>query len=141
MLCQENAILPHYFISSLNIFHPRLQGDVKLRLVTIVHEKLETFTMLTTKHEHVTFPSHYIDWLWIIWLLGHCSLEECQVNVYCRAITHTVQQDHTVAILKLTERSDFHRTMKIILNTWLFFNKRSRPFSKFTNRWCCKVGN
>ena len=65
----------------------------------------------------------------------------CQVNDYSRAITHTVQQDHTVAILKLTERSDFHRTMKIILNTWLFFNKRSRPFSKFTNRWCCKVGN
>ncbi|XP_052779684.1 uncharacterized protein LOC128216959 [Mya arenaria] len=112
--CLEDGTLPHYFIPSHNLFHPKLQGDSRIRLVSIVTGQLEkgwqcllqclppNMNMLLARHKIQVRCDCYDT---------HWGSEGCERNVSMVERCYTLFNAAIRVILRLTERQDLQSTI------------------------------
>jgi len=112
--CLEDGALPHYFIPSHNLFHPHLQGDSRIRLVTIVAGLLEkgwqcvlqclppNLNMLLARHQQQV-RCDCCD--------THWGVDGCEKNVSIVERCYTLFNATVRVVLRLTERPDLQTTM------------------------------
>ncbi|KAL4225839.1 hypothetical protein ACF0H5_013828 [Mactra antiquata] len=110
----EDGSLPHYFIPSHNLFIPRLQGDTRIRLVSVVTGLLEkgwqcilqclppNMNMLLAKN-NIQARCDCFD--------THWGPEGCEPHVAMVERCFTMFNATVRVVLRLTERSDLEATI------------------------------
>lgn len=112
--CLEDGSLSHYFIPSHNLFLPRLQGDTRIRLVTLVTGLVEkgwqcilqclppNMNMLLARHKIQVRCDCYDT---------HWGTEGCERNVAMVERCYTMFNATIRVALRLTERPDIQGTI------------------------------
>ena len=113
----EDGCLYHYFISSYNLFVPRIQGDTRIRLVSVVSGLLEkgwqcilqclppNLNMILSKSA-AAVPCACYD--------THWGAESCEQRVSMVERCYTLFNATVRVILRLTEREDLQSTIDAI---------------------------
>ena len=112
--CVEDGSCPHYFIPSLNLFSPKIQGETRIRLVNIITGLLEkgwqcilqclppNMNMLLARHKTQMRCDCYDT---------HWGVERCETQVSMVERSYTLFNSAIRVILRLTERSDLQTTI------------------------------
>ena len=115
--CVEDGSCPHYFVPSYNLFALTIQGDTRIKLVTVISGLLEkdwkcvlqclppNMNMLLARHKMPTRCDCYD---------MHWGLDRCDTNVSMVERSYTLFNATIRVILRLTERPDLQTTTDAI---------------------------
>lgn len=116
--CVEEGSLSHYFIPSLNLFVPKIQGESRLRLVNIISGLLEkgwqcvlqclppNMNMLLARHKMQTRCDCYDT---------HWGIDKCETRVSMVERSYTLFNMAVRVVLRLTERPDLQTTIDAMM--------------------------